>query len=286
MTLHFLSSYSQNDTLISQGSFGKFQNAVSVSSSREQFIFVADMDANIVYKFSFDGKQLASIGGSGFGIDQLSQPMSVDATNGISVYVADYQNNRIQKYDIYLRYVSSYDFNYYNNTADNSSKIYYPRSLAYMSTGDIFVVANASNFRIVKMQGFDQVSLLFGNNNYGIDKLISPLKVAQGKDLEVLILDGGNNQIVEFDSYGTLVKRFDNIIDTSRVISIATYNNYLCILKKGCIITYDLKAGKYSKISYFQLDGSEYPADLTFFNKQTVIILSSSKTYKFNFNFQ
>ncbi|KXK55211.1 MAG: hypothetical protein UZ05_CHB002000646 [Chlorobi bacterium OLB5] len=110
-------------------SFGKFQNAVSITTAREEYIFVSDLDANVIYKFSRSGSKLAAFGGAGLGQNELNQPYSIDASNGLDVLVADYQNNRIKRLDINLNFILQFDFNSYNLTAESSKKIYNPPGL-------------------------------------------------------------------------------------------------------------------------------------------------------------
>lgn len=183
------SVFSQDDSLIYLGSFGNFRNAVSISSAREEFIFVSDLESHKILKFSGDGKELASFGGAGLGENELNQPYSVDATNGLDVLVADFQNNQIKRLDINLNFILSFDFNNYNQTAESSAKIYNPRSVMTISTGDIFVICKASGYSAAKLSDYSIVSFLFGSNSVGADRLDQPVKIIKGNQLDLWILD-------------------------------------------------------------------------------------------------
>lgn len=269
-----------SDSLNLVSSFGDFQEAVSISASREEFIFVSDATTNQVYKFSSSGKQLTNFGGSGFGNNQLNMPQSIDATNGLDVYICDYQNNRLQRFDINLNYIATFDFNYYNSTADNSRKIYRPYGVAFLTTSDIFVLADATTYRVVKLKAFDEVNLLFGSRGFGFDILTSPKKVVRGASLDIWILDKGADEIVNFDSYGTLVKRMKNP-EKLKLISIAYYKNNLYLVNDQNLIVYDLNADKYSKMFSYSTGSDADVTDLTVLNENKLLLLTKEKVYIF-----
>ena len=273
----------QKDSINLENSFGDFRQAVSISSSREEFVFVSDIQTNQIYKFSKKGELLLNSGGSGFGNSQLNQPYSIDASNGLDVYVCDYNNNRIQRYDLNLSFITSFDFNIYNQTADNSKKIYYPHSIVFLNTSDIFVLADAMSYRVVKMQSLDDVSLLFCSSSYGFDKLTEPSKIIRGSDLDIFILDKGDDEIDQFDNFGTIIKRMKNP-DSEKIISISYYKDNLYILNQKSLIIYGLKTGKYIQYLEYFNDDKKNIQDLSVFNDKEVLILCSFKAYKYSIN--
>ena len=233
-------SFFPPDSLYFIDSFGKFQSAQAISASREEFFFVTDIQTNQIHKFDSKGKELLTFGGSGFSNDELNIPMAIDASNGLDVYVCDYQNNRIQRYDISLNFIATFNFNTYNLIADNSRKIYYPYGIAFLNTSEIFVLADASTYKVVKLKSLDEVSLLFGSNSAEYEKITNPKKVVRGANLDVWILDKEEDAVFNYDNYGTFVKKLKNP-DTSPIISIAYYKNNLYILNNKSLIMYDLK---------------------------------------------
>jgi hypothetical protein len=198
--------FAKDDSLKYLGNFGHFRNAVSISSARGEFIFVSDLETNKIFKFSKDGKELASFGGAGLGDNELNQPYSIDASNGLDVLVADYQNNRIKRLDLNLNFIQSFDFNSYNLTAESSRKIFNPRSIMTMSTSEIFVICDATNYRAAKLNDYSEVSIIFGSKSVGIDKLDSPVKIVKGNQLDVWILEDGQMKF-NFSNFGTYSKR-------------------------------------------------------------------------------
>jgi hypothetical protein len=274
-------SLAGGDSLQLSGAFGKFQNAVSVSASREEFIFVSDLESNKIYKFSKEGKELASFGGTGLGANELNQPYSIDASNGLDVLVADYQNNRIKRLDINLNFILSFDFNSYNLTAESSRKIYNPRSVVTLSTGDVFVLCDASNYKAAKISNYSDVTLVFGNNSLGVDRLDNPKKIIRGNQLDIWILDKASNEILNYNNFGIFNKKLSPQ-DSSTIISIAYYNDNLFIFNNSGLIIYDLKKGQYS--NFYRYPYSKQITDVTIFDKSTIVILTKNKFNKYSFN--
>ena len=276
-------SFFPPDSLYFIDSFGKFQSAQAISASREEFFFVTDIQTNQIHKFDSKGKELLTFGGSGFSNDELNIPMAIDASNGLDVYVCDYQNNRIQRYDISLNFIATFNFNTYNLIADNSRKIYYPYGIAFLNTSEIFVLADASTYKVVKLKSLDEVSLLFGSNSAEYEKITNPKKVVRGANLDVWILDKEEDAVFNYDNYGTFVKKLKNP-DTSPIISIAYYKNNLYILNNKSLIMYDLKKEQYGKYHNFHINKTDVIKDLTAFKDDVVLILTTGKVYKYSLN--
>lgn len=273
----------QSDSLTFISSFGNFQDASSISTSREEFTFVSDAQSNQIFKFSENGEQLAAFGGSGFGINELNIPISIDASNGLDIFVCDYQNNRVQRYDIKLNYIATFSFNTYNLTADNSQKIYYPFGIAFLNTSEIFVLVDASTYKIAKLKSLDEVSFLFGSSNLGYEKVLEPIKVTRGANLDVWILDTEADAVLNFDNYGTFVKKVANP-EENPIKSIAYYKNNLYILNSRSLIIYDLKSNKFSDYYNYAIKDSKNIKDISVLKENTILILTNKKVHKYIIN--
>ncbi len=275
----FGDSLNTYDTLQFIESFGKFQNAVSISTAREEFIFVSDIQLNKIYKLSSGGKELVSFGGSGLGQNELNQPYSIDASNGLDVIVADYQNNRIKRLDINLNYILSFDFNSYNLTAESDRKIYNPRSVLTISSGEVFVICDATNYKAAKINDYSNISVVFGSNSIGYDKLDNPVKIVKGNQLDIWILDKKTNKIINFNNFGVFVKKISNK-EKNPIISIAYFNDNLYILHSIGLIIYDLKKGQYSK--FYSIPLIKNLTDIALLDKNTVLFLTKDTVHKYS----
>lgn len=263
----------QTDSLIYKESIGEFKNAGAISASRDEYIYVTDLQTNKIYKYSLSGKLLNSFGGTGFDDNTLNQPVAIDASNGLDVYVCDYNNNRIQRFNVTLNLVGSFSLNAYDLTAESSGKIYYPHGIAFLNTSEIFILADATTYKAVKLKSLEGVSNLFANSNIGYERLGMPSKIIRGSNLDVWILDKESNDIVNFDNYGTYVRRLKNP-EKDSVISIAYDAGDIYILKKNSVVVYDLDQNKYSAYYKYDANNPGVIKDMAVINKNNVLILT------------
>ncbi len=262
--------------------FGKFQNAVSISTAREEFIFVSDLQTNKIYKLDKNGAELASFGGSGLGENELNQPYSIDASNGLDVLVADYQNNKIKRLDINLNYLLAFDFNSYNLTAESTRKIYDPKGILTISSGEVFVLCDASNYRVAKINDYSEVSIVFGSNSLGQEKMDDPVKMVRGNQLDMWILDRKTNSILNFNNFGLFVRKIE-MISPGAIISIAYFNDILYILQKSGLVLYDLKKGQY--VNFYTFPDIKNLTDVAVLDKNTVLFLTRDSVHKYPLNY-
>jgi DNA-binding beta-propeller fold protein YncE len=157
---------------------------------------VVDNRACTVSQFSQNGKLLREIGGQGWGNDQFDRPAGVWAKNGIDVFVADYGNHRIQRFDNALAYVSTL------STRDNSDpdkRFGYPTAVTLSRLGELFI-CDGENSRIAKVGSSNQVDLTFGGYGAGAGRLNRPLQIDCGPNDDLYVLDPP--RIVMFDAFG------------------------------------------------------------------------------------
>lgn len=127
-------------------------NAMSVAPTGS--IFIVETNRNRILEVDTLGQRIDSLGNFGFGNYQFDEPVDVDATNGLKIYVSDEGNNRIQIFDRHLQYLSSIA-----NADDNPMvNTYYPTALCIDNQGDLFFYDNRSNyvFRFDHYGNYDQ----------------------------------------------------------------------------------------------------------------------------------
>lgn len=268
------------DTLTFSKSYGNFQNAVSISTGRGESVFIADAEMNTVFKFSAAGVELARFGGSGFGSYSLNNPVSIDGSNGIEVFISDNLNNRIQKLDYKLNVITAFDFTKYNQTADNSKRIYYPIGVASLSSGDIAVISSSSENKSFIISSFSDINIFLGSN-FGFNRLGKPSKIVRGRQLDVWILDKETNEVVNFVSSGLYVKRL-KLMTSEKILSIAYFDDHLYFLTQGSLYRYNLIALKYDKVYGFGIDQQVKINDFAILNTSDLLVLTSNNVYVFN----
>ncbi len=163
-------------------------------------VYVVDADRNTLRLYNRSGALEKEIGGPGWLSGQFDRPSSVWARNGIDVFVADYGNHRIERFDRSLNFVSSFST---RESANPDERFGYPGSVALSRLGDLFV-CDTENSRIVKVDRFSTVERTFGGFGGGGGRLNSPSGVALGPRDGIYVLDG--RRIAVFDPFGNYLR--------------------------------------------------------------------------------
>ncbi len=159
-------------------------------------ITVADREQNVVILLNSDLQQVREVGGYGWGNDQFDQPSGIWARNGIDVFVADYGNHRIQRFDGKLNYISTL----FTRTNDNPDERFgYPTDVTISRFGDLYI-CDSENSRILKVSAQNQVTGSIGGMDAGKGRLTRPTRVGVGPDDRICVLDG--SRVVLFDAFG------------------------------------------------------------------------------------
>jgi len=108
--------------------------ASSLSVTPAGLIFLTEKNRDRLLVVTADGERTDSLGARGSGDYRFNMPVSVDATNGLKIYVADQNNGRVQLYDRRFQYLSSV-------TADkiDQETRFRPSQLQISNSGDLFV---------------------------------------------------------------------------------------------------------------------------------------------------
>ncbi len=163
-------------------------------------MFVLDSESSTLHIYSKDRVLVHEVGGQGWEQDRFDRPAGVWARNGIDVYVADYGNHRIQRYDRNLTFVSSL------STRDNSNpdeRFGYPTDVSLSRSGDLFI-CDTENSRIIKVNTLNGVSLPFGGFGAGQGRLLRPSRAQVGPKDNVYVLDAP--RVLVFDNFGNYLQ--------------------------------------------------------------------------------
>jgi hypothetical protein len=159
-------------------------------------VFVLNADRNTITQVAKDGSVVREVGGPGWQDGQFDRPAAVWARNGIDVFVADYGNHRIERFDRNLNFISSL------SARDNDNpdvRFGYPTAVALSRLGDLFI-CDGENSRIVKVNAFSRVERTFGGFGAGKGRLSNPTGLELGPNDNVYVLDG--IRVAVFDNFG------------------------------------------------------------------------------------
>lgn len=142
-------------------------------------VYVVEQGKDRVLKLDHSGKLVDTIGGKGGGNYQFSKPVDVDATNGLKIFVTDYNNRRVQVFDRRGQYLSSISA----NDAFGANRPYNPTQVAVNGLGEVFFVDEAENY----IRRFDLDSNLL--DEFRIPSEVKSVGEMNVTSREILILD-------------------------------------------------------------------------------------------------
>lgn len=115
--------------------YSDLDNATSISVTRNS-IYVVEQGQNRLLKLDHSGKQIEAIGGTGSGDYQFSKPVDVDATNGLKIFITDFNNRRVQVFDRRGQYLSSISA----RDSFGVNRRYNPTQISVSNMGEVYFV--------------------------------------------------------------------------------------------------------------------------------------------------
>lgn len=234
--------------------FGRFTEAADFDYDIQGNIYVVDRAENVLVKYSPRGDSLIAVSGFGSGTLQFDGPVAVCARSANDIYVADYHNHRIQRFDRSLDYVTTI---YRRDDADERNRFGYPRDIAVTRQGDLLIV-DGENRRIMKMDAFGNVAGVFGDINAGAGRLLNPSKVEVDGNDNAYVLDGA--RLLQFDAFGSYVRDMP-LLPNVTPVSISIDRDTLTVLDSTTVQLYDLTTSSF--IMIYALDPHSTAARLT-----------------------
>jgi len=178
-----------------------FVRAQALAVDQYNQVFVLDAGTSQVLKLSAPGEVSAHVGGYGWTGLSLDQPSDVTTINGLDVFVADYGNHRIQRFDRNLSLISSFP----TGAEESSPRSFgYPRSAAEGPGGALYVTDGENN-RMLRID-LDGTLRFFGGLDASAGKLHHPGRVRINSDELVFVQD--SNMVVTYDRFGNYVRTF------------------------------------------------------------------------------
>lgn len=229
--------YANAQTAVVDHWFGDFANAVSLSLNATGDVIVLDAGKNEVSEFTAKGEAVKMIGGRGWGELEFDAPTDVSANFALDLYVCDYNNRRLQRFDRKMNYIQSF-------TADNIvpplTGSFYPRASALSTQGELFVVESDGR-RVLKFDPTQHLEREFGSFNAGAGALVSPRDIIVTQEGKVIILD--EHRIVEYDAYANYLSSI--VLDSlAAPSSLNRANGGLLVVEAKRVIVYSIEGVK------------------------------------------
>lgn len=191
------SSQPVDSVFVEDYSVGTFLRATRIMVGTQGTIYVLDADENKISLFSNLQDAPKTLGGFGWSSSSFDKPTGV-ATDGVNIYVSDFGNHRIQRFDREFNYISSLST---RDTSDISSRFGYPLDIALSEIGDLFIL-DGENIRVMKFNSQGSFERAFGDINAGKGKLQNPIKLMA---TNYRIFVGEKNKILVYDYFGNFL---------------------------------------------------------------------------------
>lgn len=169
-----------------------------VSADINGNIYVTDTGNHRLQKFSPKGALISFIGGFGWEREQFQIPTDIFVYNSLDIYIADFDNGRVERYDKDLNSITSY---YSNENWNPKYQFEFPNSVCISLHGDFFIV-DSENDRIIKLNSSFEPELSFGGYDWGQGVLEEASHVYVSKNDIVYVTDSAAHKILVYDYYG------------------------------------------------------------------------------------
>lgn len=218
----------------------QFSDARAVAVDGRGTIYVADAASDAVYRLAPDFTITEVIGGPGTGDYAFLSPAGVDPTNGLTLYVADSGNGRIQRFSHEGRLLESVPV-----PADPEAALARreagtdrgrPLAVAAAPAGELYAIDEG---RAVVLRWDDRRSLerVVGGAEAGRGALRRPVDLALLDDRRLAVADAGLQSVLLYDAFGAFERRLAD--GTARdVRAVAASGDRLAIILPKHVLIY------------------------------------------------
>lgn len=220
--------YASGGTADSVNTFGKFSQAIALSLDSDDHMFILDVGANTLVEMTRSAEVKFSVGGYGWTDGSFDRPHDVAISSGLDVYVADYGNHRIQRFDRNLNFVASLA-----GKSETGGRISfgYPVSVAVSRSGTLFI-SDKENNRIAVINLLQGPAWYFGGNDAREGKLSNPGRVRVTENDIVFVQD--HDVIKEYDIFGNYMRTIGK--DIFRHVRNFTVHDTLLFVLDSCSV--------------------------------------------------
>ena len=242
----FIYSFSlkaQDGALVTDKSYSDFYNAISMASDPQGFIYVLDNETCEIIKLTNELTEVKRAGKKGWDNGEFFSPSNIDCSTGLSLYVSDKKNGRIQIFDLNLGFTNAIVTDL--ESLDEKYRCRFPAASIVLNTKDLYV-ADEDNPKIVVYESNLNPISYFASYQSGSNALLMPSKIAKDSRNILYILDKQKNAILKYDNFGSFISSLTS--DTIRAMSIT--KNILYIISGDYLLYYDIDKNAFSNKIY------------------------------------
>jgi hypothetical protein len=184
---------------VEETSFGSFEQATRITVGPQGWIYIIDARKNAVLVFKSVREEPAILGGFGWSASAFDNPTGI-ATDGLNIYISDYGNHRIQRFDRSSNLISTL---FTRDTSFAPARIGYPVSVSLTNMGELLVL-DSENLKVVKFSSDSRYERSFGDLTDSGGKLQNPVKLCVAGEQYVYVIE--KSRILQFDSFGNYLR--------------------------------------------------------------------------------
>ncbi|PEN15022.1 hypothetical protein CRI94_01670 [Longibacter salinarum] len=235
---------------------GRFGDATSLASTATDLFYVSDAQQSTVTAIAPTGKVIVTLGGRGSEAGAFDEPLDVDPSNGLEIFVADAGNGRIQHFSRSGKYIESLPVGRVDpgNRTSSRQPLFdasrdgvdaradgRPIRVYAASSGDIYVL-DARDKLIVRYDRQRRVEPFAGGFDARDGRLVDPIAMTMVDD-RLVVADAGRGELLLFDRFGS----FDGIAPIPpniRVRNLVADDDELWIVAPERIVVFDIRRGR------------------------------------------
>jgi tripartite motif-containing protein 71 len=171
---------------------GQFTHPDAISVDSKGQVWVADQ-AGHVQAFTQEGTFITKFGSPGAGPRQfnLSYPVGLVSNNRGALWIADTQNNRVQRWKV-PNYAPEYA-SAFGSLGSENGQLKNPGGISADAAGNLWVLDNSNN-RIQKFNPQGGYLLQFGSSGSGAGQLFYPSSITADSNGNIWVVDAGRIQ--------------------------------------------------------------------------------------------
>jgi DNA-binding beta-propeller fold protein YncE len=176
-------------------------NPLSLALDSSKNLYVTEIESNVV-KLTALGSYLTQWGNYGTNNGQLEYPEGIVVDSSNNVYVADANNNRIEKFDSNGNYLTQW-----GGDGTNNGQLYGPLGMAVDRSNNVYVVDNG-NDRVEKFTSNGNYLAQWGSYGSGNGQFEAPYGIAVDSSNNVYVADANNYRVEKFTSNGSYLAQW------------------------------------------------------------------------------
>lgn len=212
------------------------KNPKSFDRDKSGFFYITDSGNNRIVKVDSLGKIILTKGKYGWENGKFDLPIDIDASSGLDIFVADFNNRRVQRFDRSLNFLSVFP------NEENNLNFGYVSSSTFSSQSDlIFLDSENGVLQKVGSDGkFDETfEFAIGSSEIQMQE---PIRVRINKSKKIVVLDKKSLKLFIFDYFGNFLTDFGDKF-LQKPITFRIYNGEILVLDSDLIYSFNFSGG-------------------------------------------